>query len=215
MSEANDLKSKVARRSPRQKRAKATIEAIQQATIKLLQQSEFDDITTNDIARIAGVSIGSLYQYFRNKEEILASLIFYFAEKFSKETVLLIDQHECSNFHEFVLDISRHLIGEISLNSRPWKLSFEHNVRSGHMANIPRLQAERIELVCDCIYEKFGPYLNLERQKYHSAIQLIAFQVAQSYMGGENSFDLEEIINNTSALFLKIFEWNATKSLIG
>ncbi|HQR90961.1 MAG: TetR family transcriptional regulator [Caulobacter sp. 12-67-6] len=63
-----------ARRSPRQARAEATVEAIFDATFQLLEAGGLERLTTNHIAQRAGVSIGTLYQYFGGKQEILAAM---------------------------------------------------------------------------------------------------------------------------------------------
>jgi AcrR family transcriptional regulator len=62
------------RRSPRQARAEATVEAIFDATFQLLEAGGVENLTTNHIAQRAGVSIGTLYQYFAGKSEILAAM---------------------------------------------------------------------------------------------------------------------------------------------
>jgi AcrR family transcriptional regulator len=51
------------------------VEAILVATARLLPDHGVDRATTNQIAELAGVSIGSLYQYFPNKDSIFARLI--------------------------------------------------------------------------------------------------------------------------------------------
>lgn len=63
------------RKQARQARARATQAAILEAAARILEQQGRDALTTNAIALLAGVSIGSLYQYFPNKEAILATLI--------------------------------------------------------------------------------------------------------------------------------------------
>ena len=63
------------RKRPRQDRARTTVEAILDATARLLVRRGFDHLTTNAVAEEAGVSIGSLYQYFPNKEALVADLI--------------------------------------------------------------------------------------------------------------------------------------------
>ncbi len=58
-----------------QGRAKATVEAILRATAHILVRTGYETMTTNRVADEAGVSIGSLYQYFPNKESIVSALI--------------------------------------------------------------------------------------------------------------------------------------------
>ncbi len=63
------------RKRPRQSRSKDTVDTILAATAKVLVRHGFDGLTTNAVAQAAGVSIGSLYQYFPNKEALVAALI--------------------------------------------------------------------------------------------------------------------------------------------
>jgi AcrR family transcriptional regulator len=62
------------RRNPKQARAHETIEAIIEATAQILERGGRDALNTNRIAERAGVSIGSLYQYFADKDAILLAL---------------------------------------------------------------------------------------------------------------------------------------------
>lgn len=62
------------RRTPRQERARKTIDVIFEAAAQILQREGRDALTTNRIAERAGVSIATLYQYFRNKEAVLVAL---------------------------------------------------------------------------------------------------------------------------------------------
>ncbi len=63
------------RKRPRQARAQETVAAILQAAAALIAEVGFAEATTNKIASRAGVSVGSLYQYFPNKSAILVSLL--------------------------------------------------------------------------------------------------------------------------------------------
>lgn len=63
------------RKAPRQARAKATVEAILEATAHILVDEGVERLSTNRVAQVAGVSIGSLYQYFPNKEALVLALL--------------------------------------------------------------------------------------------------------------------------------------------
>src|SRR5881394_3122602 len=63
------------RKLPRQERARATIDALLTATAHVLVKEGFDRASTNRIAEAAGVSVGSLYQYFPSKEALVAALV--------------------------------------------------------------------------------------------------------------------------------------------
>ncbi|BAK65467.1 putative TetR family transcriptional regulator [Sphingobium sp. SYK-6] len=63
------------RKNPRQSRAQATVDAILEATAHILAKRGYDGMTTNHVAERAGVSIGSLYQYYPSKESLVAALL--------------------------------------------------------------------------------------------------------------------------------------------
>ncbi len=66
--------AKVARKPPRQPRARATVSAILDAAIRVFDREGPDAATTSRIAEVAGVSVGTLYQYFSNRDAILVAL---------------------------------------------------------------------------------------------------------------------------------------------
>lgn len=63
------------RKTPRQSRSTCTVEAIFDACIQVLLDGGMDRLTTTRVAARAGVSIGSLYQYFANKQSLLAAVL--------------------------------------------------------------------------------------------------------------------------------------------
>lgn len=62
------------RKTPAQARSRATVDAIIQAATYILTEVGWEGLTTNAIAERAGVNIGSLYQFFPNKEAVIAEL---------------------------------------------------------------------------------------------------------------------------------------------
>lgn len=63
------------RKKASQERSRATVEALVEATARILVRDGYDQTNTNKIADEAGISVGSLYQYFPNKEAIVATLL--------------------------------------------------------------------------------------------------------------------------------------------
>jgi len=63
------------RKKPQQRRSRLTLDAIFEATIQVLLAQGPEDITTVQIAERAGVSVGSLYQYFPNKRALMAAMV--------------------------------------------------------------------------------------------------------------------------------------------
>jgi len=67
-------RSDAMRKLPTQERAAHTIAVIHEAAADILQREGEVNFTTNRIAERAGVSIGTVYQYFPNKDAILAAI---------------------------------------------------------------------------------------------------------------------------------------------
>jgi AcrR family transcriptional regulator len=63
------------RKAPLQKRSQGLVETIVTATARVLTRQGYEHATTNKVAEAAGVSIGSLYQYFPNKEALIGAVI--------------------------------------------------------------------------------------------------------------------------------------------
>ena len=73
-------------RKPLQKRAKVTVETIIEAGFICVAERGANDTTTRQIADKAGISVGSLYEYFSNKEQIYAAM----NQRFVDEVVAMI-----------------------------------------------------------------------------------------------------------------------------
>jgi AcrR family transcriptional regulator len=71
------------RKLPAQSRSTATVVAVLEAAARILERHGFERYTTNAIAERAGVSIGSFYQYFPNKDAVTVALI-------ERETAVLL-----------------------------------------------------------------------------------------------------------------------------
>jgi AcrR family transcriptional regulator len=63
------------RKTPQQERSNASVEAILQATVQVLLKDGSLKLTTTRVAQRAGVSVGTLYQYFPNKSALLQALL--------------------------------------------------------------------------------------------------------------------------------------------
>jgi AcrR family transcriptional regulator len=81
------------RKQPRQARARHTVDAIIEASARILEADGHGGFTTNAVADLAGVSIGTLYQYFPDKDALMGALIF-------RETSRLVEEAETGRLIE-------------------------------------------------------------------------------------------------------------------
>jgi AcrR family transcriptional regulator len=108
------------RKAPRQRRSHQTVDRIVESAARIFDEVGYPSTTTNEIAAEAGVSIGSLYQYFPNKDAILVEIArrhvstslaaldellkrfdaqMPLDELIASVITLLIDQHEHDRLH--------------------------------------------------------------------------------------------------------------------
>lgn len=83
---------------PKQARAKATVNAIIQASAQLLVEDGYAGLTTNGVAERAGVSIGSVYEYFPGKEAIVAAVATQLVEAMLGEMQAALQRAELLEF---------------------------------------------------------------------------------------------------------------------
>ncbi|BAN26257.1 TetR/AcrR family transcriptional regulator [Caballeronia insecticola] len=74
------------RKHASQERSRATVDALIEATARILVKDGFEKASTNRIAEKAGVSVGSLYQYFPSKEALVAAVM----ERHSRELLQIV-----------------------------------------------------------------------------------------------------------------------------
>ena len=90
------------RRKPKQRRSRQTVEAILDAVLRILKREGNRGVTTNRIAEVAGVSIGSVYQYFPDKRAIFAALHERHIEQIDRMVERTLVEHAASPLTELM-----------------------------------------------------------------------------------------------------------------
>jgi AcrR family transcriptional regulator len=84
------VRRKRRKRQPRQQRAHGTVAVILRATAQILSRDGLAAVTTNRVAQRAGVSIGSLYQYFPDKAALVAEVRRRYDDAFRERMMALV-----------------------------------------------------------------------------------------------------------------------------
>lgn len=96
-------------RVPKQKRSMEKKEQIKKATFALMCENGYHNITTNQIAKEAKLSIGSLYEYYPNKDAILSEIVTDYFEEFlnHEEAIssLIINGMKQSDHHTWIVSL--------------------------------------------------------------------------------------------------------------
>ncbi|MCV7079532.1 hypothetical protein AWC27_07410 [Mycobacterium szulgai] len=85
--------SVTARKAPMQQRSRETVRRILDAATRVLKERGYEGFSTNRIALAAGISPGSLYQYFANKDAILNAMVAEYTEQLLHRVSSNLDKH--------------------------------------------------------------------------------------------------------------------------
>ncbi len=129
----------IQRRIPKQSRSIAVVDAILEVTAHILLENKKQNFTTNHIATLAGVSIGSLYQYFPNKESIVVRLVeLHQEEEFNRISSLMTRIHKnrvCKNSKQDRENNIRLVMKEfISVHSENLELARTLHIQANNLA---------------------------------------------------------------------------------
>jgi AcrR family transcriptional regulator len=93
------------RKTPIQARSAITVEAISEATIQVLLSHGTDRLTTTRVAERAGVSVGTLYQYYPNKQSLLFAVLEDHLDKVSVAVETACERARGKALAEMVKDV--------------------------------------------------------------------------------------------------------------
>lgn len=114
------------RKRPRQKRSAATVEVILDGAARILEREGLERFNTNAVAAAAGVSVGSLYQYFPGKDALMAALVRRDATRFAAEVEAAVAERPGEDWREAVARLIAVAVGhQLDLPNLARILDFE------------------------------------------------------------------------------------------
>ena len=117
------------RKKPKQMRSKLMFDNILEASTRVLEEVSFEKFTTNRVAEAAGISIGSLYQYFPNKQSILIELERIAIDEMTENIeILLFEENHTSQDRLFKV-IEYFLVTDSALYDNPFTVNTEYSVQ--------------------------------------------------------------------------------------
>jgi AcrR family transcriptional regulator len=127
-------------RAPSQERALHKVGLILEAAMRLLDRGGLPLLTTNAVAQTAGVSVGTLYQYFSNKEAILDALADREMADLSRRILRVIEDPAPLPHGERVRRIVREVTSSYGKRRRVHRLVVEHSLSRGGLRIAPMIQ---------------------------------------------------------------------------
>ncbi|HEV7545994.1 MAG TPA: TetR/AcrR family transcriptional regulator [Reyranella sp.] len=144
----------IPRKSASQKRSRVTVETLLDATARVLTRQGYDRASTNRIAATAGVSVGSLYQYFPNKEALVAALV----ARHNREMLQLLRdalrEMASRDLATVMRELVRAMVDAHLVDPALHRIFAEQVPRMGQLAKIESLQRETFLLIRTYLEER-------------------------------------------------------------
>jgi AcrR family transcriptional regulator len=124
-----------------------TVDALIEATARLLVKEGFDKVSTNKIAEEAGVSIGSLYQYYPSKEALVAAVVDRHHDKVTRIVRQALPNVAAQPLEEAVRQIVTVAIDAHRIDPKLHRILTEQIPRTGRLKNVEALSRDNFALV--------------------------------------------------------------------
>jgi AcrR family transcriptional regulator len=136
MSEKFLIKQALTRRKPKQERAQEKIELILEAATRIIDKDGLEGLTTNRIAQVAGISIGTLYQYFGDKAAIIQILGQREMENVTDNIIATLATPISGAPQEPARVLIDCVFGAFGGRSRVHRVLLEHALQMGHKSSV-------------------------------------------------------------------------------
>lgn len=152
------------RRRPRQSRAKLTQEALQESFVRLLHEHHAHEITIREITDMAGVGLGTFYEYFSKKEDLIALTIHQHvkgnAEQLKSYAQSLMELSTKLSFTDYLQQIIHFQLEQIQARQFLWAQAFSLERQISNIESYRKSYAMMVQMW----YSILQPYIEDEAQ---------------------------------------------------
>jgi AcrR family transcriptional regulator len=141
------------RKMPVQRRSRQMLETILQATTRVLIEEGYTSTTTNRVAEVAGISVGSLYQYFPSKDALLVALLRQHREAMVRVLASHLDGlSETTPVETAVRALVRAMLDAHGVNPRLHRVMIEQVLRKDARAEVDDFEPRVEQLLATALY---------------------------------------------------------------
>ena len=188
-------------KKPTQTRSQALFDSIIESATRILPAFGYAKATTNKIATRAGVSIGSLYQYFPDKDAIFANVLERELKKQFDEVVLLIEREGDRPLSETIdFLVNRFFTIYISQKKLLSRELFLNAAKIGQIGEILYVRNRLIDLLAQLLVTKNHVQPELAKQKVFIGLNAFMGVIQTCSLLDELPMPLEEIKSQTAGM---------------
>lgn len=160
------------RRKPRQSRAKLTQEALQESFVRLLHELPADQITIREITDLAGVGLGTFYEYFAKKEDLLALTIHLqvkqHAERLKSYAQQQLELSAVVEINRYIATIIQFQLQQIQAQQWLWAQTFLLEQQVSHIETYQKSYSMMLQMW----QQIFAPVIHNAEQQLRLALNL-------------------------------------------
>ena len=160
------------RRKPRQSRAKLTQEALQESFVRLLHERSAAEITIREITDLAGVGLGTFYEYFAKKEDLLALTIHLqvkqHAERLKSYAQQQLELSTVVEINRYIATIIQFQLQQIQAQQWLWAQTFLLERQVSHIETYQKSYSMMLQMW----QQIFAPVIHNAEQQLHLALNL-------------------------------------------
>ena len=160
------------RRKPRQSRAKLTQEALQESFVRLLHERSATEITIREITDLAGVGLGTFYEYFAKKEDVLALTIHLqvkqHAERLKSYAQQQLELSAVVEINRYIATIIQFQLQQIQAQQWLWAQTFLLEQQVSHIETYQKSYSMMLQMW----QQIFAPVIHNAEQQLRLALNL-------------------------------------------
>ena len=187
------------RKRPRQARSKATVDAILEAAARILERDGYEAANVNEIARVAGVSTGSLYQYFPTKEALVAAVAERLTHDMLDVFVRNLDDHADAPPHDAVRAICVRTLDTFRLRPRLRKVILEQVPEVTGVMNTD-LFDDRLRFLIVAYLTQHAAAMRPTNLELATRILMASVEAVAARLGDDPKIDQAHLVDELSTL---------------
>jgi AcrR family transcriptional regulator len=200
------------RAKPKQKRGQRRVDAILNAASEVFAEMRYENATIIEIASRADTSVGSLYQFFANKEAILKALVERYVERasevFSGMAVEAFPEMTLEQIVKSILDPLKAFIRD----NRDFQVIFSNAAGSAYVEETIRSMDEAFLARTDTALAIAYPDLSAKDRRKHSLVCMMIMKALLMLAHHSSELTLDEVFEELEAVYLRYLTPIMTRS---
>lgn len=191
------------RTQPKQKRGQQRVEAILNAATAIFAEVGYEQATMIEIAARADTSVGSLYQFFSNKESIIRALV----DRYVAQANAVFEDIPAEAF----TDMSMQAIVQAILvplkafiqNNQAFQVIFSNATSSAYVNEALRQMDERFQARVDSALAIGRPHLSAKERRKYCLVCMVVMKGLLAFAPQTSELTLDEIFEEIEAIYIR------------